>query len=130
MYFFPVIELDASNAVMVYSFQSIKFVGIEDFIQSGYVIAGLLGLIAFLSFFTIFLFKRRILQMRICSLISILDIFLLILIVLFSFNESKNPGITIGLSAILPLIIFILVLMARRAVLKDEILVKAADRIR
>ncbi len=130
MYFFPVIELNGDNSLMVYSFEAISFAGISGFIQTGYIIAGLLGLIAFFSFLAIFIYKRRILQMRLCTIISLLDIFLLILIVVFSFNKANNPSITIGLSAILPLIIFILVLMARRAVRRDELLVKAADRIR
>ncbi len=130
MYFFPIIELNGDNSLMVYSFETISFAGIGGLIQTGYIIAGLLGLIAFFSFIAIFLYKRRILQMRFCTVISLLDIFLVILIVVFSFNEAKNPGITIGLSAVLPLIIFILILMARRAVRRDELLVKAADRIR
>ncbi len=130
MYFFPVIELSSDNSLMIYSYDAISFAGISGLIQTGYIIAGLLGLIAFFSFVAIFLYKKRVLQMRFCTVISLLDIFLVILIVVFSFNEAKNPGITIGLSAILPLIIFILVLMARRAVHRDELLVKAADRIR
>jgi len=130
MYFFPVIELSNDNSLMIYSYDAISFAGINGLIQTGYIIAGLLGLIVFFSFITIFLYKKRILQMRFCTIISLLDIFLVILIIIFSFNEVENPAITIGLSAILPLIIFILVLMARRAVHRDELLVKAADRIR
>jgi len=130
MYFFPVIELNADNSVMVWSYESISVAGINGFIQTGYIIAGLLGLIAFFSFIAIFLYKRRTLQMRFCTVISLLDIFLVILIVVFSINKADSPGITIGLSAVLPIIIFILVLMARRAVRRDELLVKAADRIR
>lgn len=130
MYFFPVIELNNDNSLMIYSYEAISIAGISGIIQTGYIIAGLLGLIAFFSFLAIFIYKKRILQMRLCTVISLLDIFLVILIVVFSFNKAKNTGITIGLSAILPLIIFILILMARRAVRRDELLVKAADRIR
>ena len=130
MYFFPVIELADNNALMIYSYEKISIAGFSGLIQTGYIIAGLLGLIAFFSFIAIFLYKKRILQMRFCTIISLLDVFLVILIIVFSFNTAKNPGITIGLSAILPLIIFIFVLMARRAVRRDELLVKAADRIR
>ncbi len=130
MYFFPVMELTNDNSLMIYSYDAISIGGIKGLVQTGYIIAGLLGLIAFFSFIAIFIYKRRILQMRLCTIISLLDIFLVILIVIFSFNSVKNPGVTIGLSALLPIIIFILVLMARRAVRRDELLVKAADRIR
>ncbi|NPA68773.1 MAG: DUF4293 domain-containing protein [Chlorobi bacterium] len=129
-YFFPVIELNSDKSLMIYSFDSITFAGITGLIQSGYIIAALLGIIALLSFVTIFLYKNRVLQMRLCVFISLLDIILIILITLFSVNQTKSPAAAIGLSAILPLIIFIFVLMARRAILRDELLVKAADRIR
>ncbi len=130
MFFFPVAELNDSNSIMIYTYETISIGGIDGLLQSGYVLAGLIGIIAVLSFITIFLFKNRTLQMRLCTFISLLDIFTVILIVVFSVNQSENPGITIGLSAILPFVIFILILMARRAVRRDDLLVKAADRIR
>ncbi len=130
MFFFPVAELNDSNSIMIYTYETISIGGIDGLLQSGYVLAGLIGIIAVLSFITIFLFKNRTLQMRLCTFISLLDIFTVILIVVFSVNQSENPVITIGLSAILPFVIFILILMARRAVRRDDLLVKAADRIR
>ena len=130
MFFFPVAEINDSNSIMIYTYETISIGGIDGLLQSGYVLAGLIGIIAVLSFITIFLFKNRTLQMRLCTFISLLDIFTVILIVVFSVNQSENPGITIGLSAILPFVIFILILMARRAVRRDDLLVKAADRIR
>lgn len=130
IYFFPVIELTTENAIYVYQYDSISIAGIDNLIQSGYIVAGLLGIIAILSFISVFLFKNRLLQLRICTLISLLDIFLIALISYFSILTETNIVATIGLSAILPVIILILILMARRAVKKDELLIKAADRIR
>ena len=130
MFFYPVAELNNEKELMIYSFQSLNLFGIAGFIKTGYIIAGLSVLIAFFSFTAIFLYKRRTLQMRLCTVISLLDIFLVILIVIFSINKANSPAVSIGLSGILPLIIFILVLMARRAVRRDDLLVKAADRIR
>ncbi len=130
MFFYPVEELNNEKELMIYSFQSLNLFGIAGFIKTGYIIAGLSVLIAFFSFTAIFLYKRRTLQMRLCTVISLLDIFLLVLIVVFSVNKANSPVVSIGLSGILPLIIFILVLMARRAVRRDDLLVKAADRIR
>ncbi len=130
IFFFPIAELSNENKLMIYSFESINLFGMVGFIKTAYIFAGLTALIAFFSFTAIFLYKRRDLQMRLCTIISLLDIFLVILIVVFSVNQAKNIGLTIGLSAIIPLIIFILVLMARRAVRKDDLLIKAADRIR
>ena len=130
MYFFPVIQLTPENALFIYQYDSISIAGIDNIIQSGYIVAGLLGVIALLSFVGIFFFKKRMLQMRICTLISLLIIFLVGLITFFSLSSGNKIAATIGLSAILPIIIFIFVLMARRAVKKDEELVRSVDRIR
>ncbi|MCD4792511.1 MAG: DUF4293 domain-containing protein [Bacteroidales bacterium] len=130
IYFFPVIELTHENALYVYDYDSISIAGMDNLIQSGYIVAGLLGVIAFLSFIAIFFFKNRILQMRICTLISLLIIFLVGLISYFSLSSGNNIAATIGLSAVLPIIIFIFILMARRAVKKDYKLVRSVDRIR
>ena len=130
MYFFPVIQLTPENGLYIFDYDSISIAGIDNLIQSGYIVAGLLGIIAFLSFVGIFLFKKRMLQMRICTFISLLIIFLVGLITYFSLSSGNKVAATIGLSAILPIIIFIFVLMARRAVKKDEDLVKSVDRIR
>lgn len=130
IYFFPVIELTSENALYVYQYDSISIAGMDNLIQSGYIVAGLLGIIAFLSFFAVFLYKNRMFQMRICTLISLLLIFLVGLISYFSITTETNIAATIGLSAILPIIIFIFILMARRAIKKDDNLIKSVDRIR
>jgi len=130
IFFFPVIELTSSNDVHVYEYASISIAGIDNLVQSGYIIVGLTGIIGLLSFVAIFLFKNRNLQMRISVFASLLVIFLVILLGYFSWSKIANPTATIGLSAILPLIIFIFLLMARRAVKKDDDLIKSVDRIR
>ena len=130
MYFFPIIQLTPENALYIHQYDSLTIAGMDNIIQSGYIVAGLLGLIAFLSFIGIFLYKKRILQMRVCMIISLLVIFLMALISIFSFSSLDKPIIAIGLSAVLPVIIFIFVLMARRAIKKDEELVRSVDRLR
>ncbi|MCF6365564.1 MAG: DUF4293 domain-containing protein [Bacteroidales bacterium] len=130
MFFFPVIELSTDSSIRIYQYDSISIAGFDNIIQSGYIVAGLTGVIAFLSFFGIFLYKNRNLQMRICTFISLLVLFLVALISYFSLTKGGNTIATIGLSAILPIIIFIFILMARRGIRRDELLVKAADRLR
>ena len=130
MFFFPVIQLTPENALYIHQYDSISIAGIDNFIQSGYIVAGLLGIIALLSFIGIFLYKKRALQIRICTFISLLVIFLVGLISYFSLSSGNKIAATIGLSAILPIIIFIFVLMARRALKKDEELIRSVDRIR
>jgi len=130
IFFFPVFELTSSNDMKIYEYSSISIAGIDNLIQTGYIIAGLTGVIAFLSFVDIFLFKNRALQMRISTFASLLVIFLVGLLTFFSWSEFAKPASAIGLSAILPFIVFIFLLMGRRAVKKDDDLVRSVDRIR
>jgi hypothetical protein len=130
MFFFPVIELSAENTLFIYSYESISIAGIDNLIQSGYIVAALLGIIGGLSLITIFLFKNRMLQMRICTFLILLILILAALISFFSLSGKGNAPATMGLSAILPLIMMIFILMARRAVKRDDALVKSVDRIR
>ena len=130
MFFFPVIELTSENKLFIYEYDSISIAGFDNLIQSSYIVAGLLGIIAFLSFIAVFFFKNRILQIRICTFITLLILFLVALITYFSLSGTGNTPASVGLSAILPIIIFIFILMARRAVKKDDALIKSVDRIR
>lgn len=130
MFFYPVIQISADSSLHIYEYESISIGGLDNIIQSGYIVAGLTGITALLSFLNIFFFKKRILQMRICTYISLLVIFLVILIVVFTLRTETKVAASIGLSSILPVIIFIFVLMARRAIRKDEALVRSVDRLR
>jgi hypothetical protein len=130
IFFYPVIELNAESKLFIWEFKSISIGGIDNLIQSGFIIAGLTLIIAFLSFLCIFLYKKRVLQIRISTVISLLVIFTTALIGIFTFSLNENEIVSLGLSSILPLIVFILIMMARRAVKKDEQLVRSVDRIR
>jgi hypothetical protein len=130
IFFYPVIELNAEHKLFIWQFKSISIVGIDNLIQSGYIVAGLTLMIALMSFISIFLFKKRILQMRICTVISLLVIFTAALIGVFTLSSKENAIVSLGLSSILPIIVFILIMMARRAVKHDDKLVRSVDRIR
>ncbi len=92
-------------------------------------------LIVLLSLFSIFLFKKRSLQ-------SIISRFLILLsaalVVAFIFDLDKIGGIKLMTSAalinyliiVLPVLMILVFFMANKAILKDEKLVKSADRIR
>jgi hypothetical protein len=90
------------------------------------------ALIPLLAFIDIFLYKKRILQAR-------LNIFLVMLclgyygvlaLYIWLATLSMNVEWHILPYASLPLICLVLTLMATRRILKDEALVRAADRIR
>ena len=81
---------------------------------------------------TIFLYKNRKLQIKIC-IVNIIFLLLTYAEVLFgAYQKIGNWEIfrVNCIGAVLPLISIILILLAIRAIKKDENLVKAADRLR
>jgi hypothetical protein len=103
--------------------------------QKGFL--GYIGLVTafiimFLSVYTTFQFKKRIFQIKLGK-INILLHLILVVVTFFYLDNLKDiaeqafsyrPGI------IFPLVSMVLILMANRAIRKDENLVRAADRLR
>ncbi|MCK9204488.1 MAG: DUF4293 domain-containing protein [Bacteroidales bacterium] len=87
-----------------------------------------------LTIFTIFLYKKRLLQIRLCSINVLVNIILIM--VIFFFYAAKIKTMTqiepeynyAGI--IMPLISLIFLILASRAIRKDETLVKSSDRLR
>lgn len=95
----------------------------------GYLFPVFLIIPALLSIYCIFKFKKRMMQVRIimCGQLSIVVAFLIFLIPFIA-----NASLTLEWNAtmILSLIAFVFDVLARRAILKDEKMVRASDRIR
>lgn len=89
---------------------------------------------AILSLVTIFLFKNRKLQMSLCSVALLFNALWYVDYILLFLGIIPIPEVEgkmgLGFAACLPLVSFILILMAKKGVEADEKLVKAADRIR
>ena len=97
--------------------------------------------IPLLAFLVIFLFRRRLLQARLCIVNVILCLGYYALVALYTAfvvkgYEPIDGQILAGADwyltvwAALPLVNIILTMMATRRILKDEALVRAADRLR
>jgi hypothetical protein len=84
------------------------------------VIAGIITL-------SIFLFKNRLLQIKICKVLIFL---IAINIALFALSFSSIKNLKPGFSAFVPPIQLILVFLALRAIKKDEEKVRSVDRLR
>ena len=87
-----------------------------------------------LSLITIFLFRRRMLQVRLCAF-NVLANMIVIMLVFFYYAPkirtltSIEPEYSYA-GMLMPLIALVALIMATRAIRKDEALVKSADRIR
>ncbi|HKB45539.1 MAG TPA: DUF4293 domain-containing protein [Chitinophagaceae bacterium] len=84
------------------------------------------GISLVLSLITIFLYKDRKLQLKLCIAGVILSVLLLIIY----FNELGKLSGSISLSAVFVFAILIGYIMATRGVWKDEKLVKSLDKLR
>ena len=93
------------------------------------VIPLLSGLI---SFITIFLFKNRKLQVKFSkiNLLIIVSILALTVYYFIKINNLLGGEVKYGIAGIFPVSAFVMIVLANRAIRKDEELVKAADRIR
>lgn len=85
-----------------------------------------------IAFTTIFLYKRRPLQLRLCIIEIILCLltFALAWFHLYRFSKDTNVEIIYRIGFILPVIAAILSYLALRGILKDINLIKSYDRIR
>lgn len=84
-----------------------------------------------ISLIAIFMYHNRIVQNRFCIFNILLILGWYAVYAVFAINLTESIGhYKISFTSILPLIAVILYLMARRAILADEALVRAADRIR
>ena len=123
----PVGSFIGADAAM-YTF---KPLGVEQngMFYSTWGVFGILLLSAIIAFATIFLFKNRMLQIRMSIFNSILLIGYYLTFLAFM-KKDLNAAFQISWALCLPLISIILNYLAIRAIGRDEVMVKAADRLR
>jgi hypothetical protein len=130
MFFMPLAYLYSGGAELVLKYSGVYNTATGELHTTAYTITGLIAITVFLSFITIFIYKNRILQMRLCVYTAILMIAVMALTAYYLFYMYSGFKIVPEFIVFLPLIGFILLLMARRAIKRDEELVRAIDRIR
>lgn len=131
-YMFPIAFFEGSNGgVNLYSCH-LSNVNSASSLPTLLPLAILPVISVFLSVMAIFLFNKRVLQMKLAKL-NMLVLFIIILLSGFYFVNIGNVLNTSGkpaFAAIFPVLAIILVFMANRAIKKDHDLIKSADRIR
>lgn len=133
MFFYPYAELLASdNQIYLYSFNGLFLDGNESVYFSTIPPLILLSIIVLISFVCIFLFKKRILQMR----LGVINIMLMLGYIglnyyyIKSFSSQLTGVISYNIIVVFPLISAVLTYLAIRAIGKDEALLRSLDRIR
>jgi hypothetical protein len=101
-----------------------------------YIYAGLAAIVPIVSLVSIFMFKKRILQMRLNSFNIVIMLFQIISMIAYFFYFKSNAVAEealpthILLPFALPFINIILTYLAIRSIGKDEALVRSLDRLR
>lgn len=84
-----------------------------------------------LALVTIFLYKDRKLQFVIGRIIILINLFLLGLLIYLSLTLSGETSVSEkGIGMFLPILAILLIVLANKAIKKDEDLVKSVDRLR
>jgi len=92
----------------------------------------LAGIATLLPFITIFLYKRRLLQLRLCIVEIVLLVGLLAYLVLYLVRTAGDfsDRAVFALADLLPLLALVLTVLSFRAISRDIVLVRSLDRIR
>ncbi|MDX9694495.1 MAG: DUF4293 domain-containing protein [Bacteroidales bacterium] len=133
MFFYPYAELlAADNQVFAYYFNGLFIEGNESAYFLTIPPAILLSIITLVSIVTIFLYQKRILQIRLSAinLMLMLGYIGLNYYYIKSFSSQLTGVISYNLIVIFPLISAVLTYLAIRAIGKDEALLRSLDRIR
>ncbi len=104
----------------------------EDMFRYCFVLFGILVIAAAAVFIDIWLYKRRALQMRIATFCMILLVawYIIYGIYCYTFSAEMQASWRPHWTAALPFAAFILLYLAFRGILKDEMLVRSLDRLR
>jgi len=132
LFFLPIAEIVSAGANYKLIYRGIYPTAGEapEMVLRSVPLAALNLITVILGLVSIFLFKKRQLQMRFCMYNSILFIANTGLIAYYAFYSMPESSTTLGVASALPIVGFILSLIARKSISKDDKLVKSLDRIR
>jgi hypothetical protein len=93
---------------------------------------GILILIVLMSVIAIFLYKNRKNQLKLAEINIYLSVLMLCLFISYCIIETRNQKaeIQFSISLILPFLVVLFSILARRSIKKDDDLVKSYDRLR
>lgn len=128
----PVGQFVAADDVTTHVFKPLGVTMADGIFQSTWGLFGILLLSAIIDFCTIFLFKNRMLQVRmtVFSTILLVGYYIAFLVFVYILKDDLAASFRIEWTLCLPLISIILNYLAFRAILRDEVMVRAADRLR
>lgn len=130
--FMPVGEMIEADQVTAHVFKPLGISLAEGEFQLTWGLFGILLLSAVISGCTIFLFRNRMLQIRmtIFSSLMLIGYYIALVVFIYMLKSDLQATFQLGWALCLPLICLVLNYLAFRGIYRDEIMVKAADRLR
>lgn len=134
--FSPVAGLQQESTAIVYelNFRGLfaMEVGGPIFVANTWVMTAISVLIPLIAFITLFLFKKRMLQIRltIFNVVMMAGYYGLLFIYLWQYGKSLEAKLFLEVVSAFPLVNIVLSVLALRAIGKDEALIKSLNRLR
>ena len=133
IFIFPFAELLGANGqLFIFSFNGLSIENEEGMYLLTIPPMILLIMIVFISFFSIFLYKKRVIQMRVnfFNMMLMLGYLGLNYYYIQNFSQQLDGIVSYQVTAIFPIISAVITYLAIRAIGKDEALIRSMDRIR
>jgi hypothetical protein len=128
IFLFPIADIAATNAV--YRFDIFGIHKAEELVMNGWPLLLFLSLVIGVHLAIIFLYKKRLLQVKMLILSIILLLGLYSTFFWFGYMGFKGASVGFKLTMAIPAVAIILDYLAIKAIAKDEALVRSLDRIR
>ena len=132
--FLPLAVLQAGNDLFSFDASGVStLMGEPELIYPTWGLFALTAIIAIVALVTIFLFKRRILQIRLCvfNALLMLGFYGFFAYLAYNFTSSfEGMSLSVGFGLAFPLVNLILDYLAIRNIGADEALVRSLDRLR
>lgn len=124
------LQHDAGMSAELYNLYSCNMEGIRDY--SWWSLFAILCIAGILPLLAIFMYKKRMIQVRLTvfSAILLLGYYAVLVALLYSQKDIKFEAFIINWTLALPLVSMILEYLAFRSIMKDELMIRSLDRIR
>ncbi|MDE5759507.1 DUF4293 domain-containing protein [Bacteroides sp.] len=128
----PIGQFIGADGVTAYLFKPLGVNLADGEFQSTWGLFGILLLGAVIALCSIFLYRNRMLQVRMTIFGSLLLVgyYIAFFVFMFVLKDELDASFQLGWALCLPLVAIILNYLAFRGIYRDELMVKAADRLR
>lgn len=132
LFFYPIAIIESSAQSAEYWLSGIKNVDSGELVLATWPVMILAVIVILISVITVFIYKKRVVQMRLSVYNILLIIGMLAIAILFGKQGSEliNGQISLEYFSVMPGIAIIFNFLAWRGIRRDYLMLKAVDRIR